>query len=120
MYDQYLIENLMIGNRITIAAIGGKKVVTSYIDGPYIFYKVPTEEGKKQKYLEIFTEDVYKLTSSVEKQKFGKTYVSKINNIEEYLTKEEIEKQYVSKARLLDIYNVIRARSLESSKQKTR
>ena len=120
MFDQYRIDSLMIGNRITIYNVGGYTGVTNITDGPYIFYKLPTEEGKKQKYMEIFTEEVYKLTPNVEKQKFGKTYVTKFDNIKNYLTNDEIEKESVSKARLLDIYNKIRANSLETGKQKIR
>ncbi len=81
MLDQYLIDGLMIGNRVTVYNVGGNTGITSLTDGPYIFYKVPTDKGKKQKYMEIFTEEVYKLTTSTSKQKFGKTYVKKSEDI---------------------------------------
>ena len=113
MLDQYYIDSLMIGNRVTVYNVGGATGITNLTDGPYIFYKVSTEEGKKQKYKEIFTEEVFKLASNVEKQKFGKTYVVKTDAIKKYLSKEEISKEFVSKARLLEIYNQIRANSLE-------
>ncbi len=108
MLDQYYINSLIIADRITIYNVGGTTGITNLTDGPYIFYKVPSEEGKKQKYKEIFTEEVYKLTPSIEKQKFGKTYISKSDNIKNYLTKEELSIEFVSKLRLLEIYNLIR------------
>ncbi|MBP3766071.1 MAG: hypothetical protein J6G98_02710 [Bacilli bacterium] len=123
MYDEYFIENLMIGNRVTIYNVGGSTGINNLTDGPYIFYKVPTEDGKKQKYKEIFTEDVYKLSSSIEKQKFGKTYIVKSDNIKKYINKDELTKGSVNKVRLLEIYNKVREDSykdtLNNHKQKT-
>ncbi len=120
MLDQYHIDSLMIGNRVTIYNVGGTTGITTLTDGPYIFYKVSTEEGKKQKYKEIFTEEVYKFQPSAGKQKFGKTYVVKSDTIKKYLTKDEITKEFVSKARLLEIYNLIRANSMNTEIQKVK
>ena len=123
MFDEYYIENLMIGNRITIYNVGGTTGINNLTDGPYIFYKVPTEEGKKQKYKEIFTEDIYKLSPSIEKQKFGKTYITKIDNLKKYFTKDELNKGSVNKVRLLEIYNKVRENSyienMSNDRQKT-
>ena len=113
MFDEYYIENLIIGNRFTIYNVGGSIGINNLTDGPYIFYKVPTEEGKKQKYKEIFTEDVYKLSPSIEKQKFGKTYIKKIDNVKKYFTEDELIKGSVNKVRLLEIYNKVREKHLE-------
>lgn len=118
MFDEYYINNLVIGNRVTIYNVGGEAGITTLTDGPYIFYKVPTEDGKKQKYIEIFTEEVFKLSTGTELQKFGKTYVVKSDSIVNFLLDEEITKGFVNKNRLLDIYNQIRAISLEDKIQK--
>ena len=121
MLDQYLIENLLIGNLTINHSVGGTFGVTKTTNGPFIFCKVPTEEGKKQKLKEIFTEEVYKLSVNPEKEKFGKTYVEAINlDIKSFLTPEEISNGSVSKARLRDIYRLVVTSDYEVSKQKTR
>ena len=66
MFDEYYINNLIIGNRVTIYNVGGEAGITTLTDGPYIFYKVPSEEGKKQKYKEIFTEEVFNFETLID------------------------------------------------------
>lgn len=113
MVDNYKIEDLLIGNLSNIINIGGMTGPINNISGPFLFVKVSSEEGKKQRYKEVFTEEEYKLSNKndyLEKQKFGKTYVVKDDNfnILNYLTEEEKLNGYVSKFRVLEIYNTVR------------
>ncbi len=104
MLNEYLIDNLVVGNLVTIHNLGGTSAIVPTTVGPYIFNKIPSEKGKKQKYQEIFTEDVFKESTSSSTQKFGKTYVVVNGMLADYLTPEEVERQQISKMRVLDIY----------------
>lgn len=108
MEKGYLVEDLLIGNLHTNQLIGGIHGFAINEAGPFFFYKQESEPGKKQRYKEIFEEEiknVYKLSESIESQKFNKTYIVEVDDIKNYLTKLEIKNNIVSEYRLVEIYN---------------
>ena len=122
MLNEYLIENLVIGKLVTVHNLGGSAATIPTTMGPFIFNKIPTEKGKKQRYQEVFTEDVYKESKSSGSQKFGKTYIVVVDSLANYLTEEELEKKQISKTRVLEIYtNVVKQEFInEQVKEKSK
>ena len=109
MEEQYEINKLMIGNLNLIQQNGAGYGTISCTEGPFIFYKVKSEEGKKEKYKEIFTEDEYKLSNYHEQQKFGKTYITKVDiDINDYIDETTKISGSISKRSLLNVYDMMR------------
>lgn len=121
MEEQYNIEKLMVGHLSSIINFGASYHTIEHIEGPYIFLRINTPEGKKQKYKEIFTEDIYKLSDNREQQKFGKTYVVQDDiDIKEYMTEDEIKNGTITKRRLLNVYDTMKEKLLTKNRQKTK
>jgi hypothetical protein len=119
MQKEYSVDNLVLGELVTVHTLGGTAATIPTVMGPFIFNKIPTKEGKKQMYKEVFTGDVYKESKSEEKQKFGKTYVNVVGNLYNYLTQEEITNKQISSSRILDIYTSIVKQESIIDQQKT-
>ena len=124
MLESYNINDLVIGKLITLNLVGGSFGIIPSECGPFIFNKIDTEEGRKQQYKEIITDELYqtfKESKSVNSQKFGKTYVQEIGDLIYYLNQNEMNTGIISKKRIIEISKQLRNNPIiNTSKEKTR
>ena len=121
MLESYKVNNLIIGKIVTLNLVGGTFGVLPKEDGPFIFNKIETEEGRKQQYKEVITDELYqtfKESKSIESQKFGKTYVKECGDLSNYLNQNEINTGIISKRRVIEISKELRENPIKKEEVK--
>lgn len=119
MFESYVVNDLLVGELVTVSNYGWTHGPNLVCEGPYIFYRT-----MEDKYIEVFTEteyvyrrpsnsttrENYRVSPNVEENEFGKTYINETVSILNYLTEEEKSELKenpdlsLNKKRILEIY----------------
>lgn len=114
MKKRYAINNLIIGDTISIVPIGRSSILCEKQYGRFIFEKrgslIPW--SSETRYIEIFTEIEKKLYNNnfcddVFCANFNTAYIINEEDIKGYFTAQEIANGFVSSTRLVQVYNEI-------------